>query len=134
MLSNDYNAALPRGSNGNNNAMNPAARNIAPANQIGTDVFKLAYNAMTGAYITKSAVDQSRTQITYRGTEYTIRTRNNRISGPSVLRRKQLGRHRVQHAIHHVTREAVSTIPSKQCVRRACRRRRKNEHTSEDLE
>ena len=114
--------------------MSPATRNIAPATQIGTDVFKLAYNAMMGAYTTKSVVGQVRTQITHHDTEYTIRTCNNGISGPSVPRRKQLGRHRVQHTIHHITRETVSTIPSKQFVRRAGRRRRKNEHTSEDLE
>jgi hypothetical protein len=114
--------------------MNPATRKIAPATQIGTDVFKLAYNAMIGAYTTESVVGQARTHITHHDTEYTIRTRNDGISGPSVPRRKQLGRHRVQDAIHHVTREAVSTIPSKQFVRRACRRRRKNEHASEDLE
>ena len=72
-------------------------------------------------------------QITHHDAEYTICTRYNGISGPPVPRWEQLGRHGIQHTVHHIAREAVSTIPSKQCIRRACRRRRKNEYASEDL-
>ena len=42
--------------------MNPGTRNIAPAIQIGTDVFKLVYDVMMGAYTTIKSVSISDTE------------------------------------------------------------------------
>ena len=44
-----YKDDFPRGSNGNSNAMTPAATMSAPAIYTGTDVCKFAYRAIMGA-------------------------------------------------------------------------------------
>ena len=61
-----------------------------------------------------------------------IRGRDQRVARPSVLRRENLGRKRIERAVHDVVRERVAAVPAEERVGRARGRAREEEHPGDD--
>lgn len=88
--------------------MKPATRNRAPDIQMGTEVVRLAYNAMMGAYMESPVVIRfslvNASSATHHYTEDAIRSCGQSVPRSSILSGEQLGRDRVQDPIHHLRR------------------------------
>lgn len=79
--------------------MKPATRNRAPDIQMGTEVVRLAYNAMMGAYMGSLIVIHfsmvNTSSATHHYTEDAIRSCGQPVPRSSILSGEQLGRDRI---------------------------------------
>lgn len=66
----------------------------------------------------------------YHDPENAIRSRDERVTRPSILRGKQFGGDGVQNPVHDVARETISAIPPKERIGRPGRRGDEDEYTS----
>lgn len=90
---------MPRGSNGRRNARRPAAINNTAAIQIGTDVVKLEYSAMIGAYSPKYVTLIPRKNMRYKraysNTEDAVGQGHEGVSRSPVFSREEFRRYGV---------------------------------------
>jgi hypothetical protein len=90
----DYNEALPLGSNGSNNAINPDTRNSAPEIKIGTELVSFAYSAMMGAYATSADI-KKQSRISHHHAKDPISGSDECIACAAIFRREEFRRERV---------------------------------------